>query len=71
MHLNKKESQHRRDFVGLFGCEHCGHQQHMNGYDDTYFHEAVIPTITCHACDQQAAPTMARTRPHVAPWAVL
>lgn len=71
MHLAKKERQHRRDFVGLYDCEHCGHQQHGPGYDDENFHNNVIPAMKCHACGQTAAPSSSRTRPDIAPWAVL
>lgn len=72
MHLIKREDQYRRDFTGLFYCEHCGHQQHERGYDDQYFHSHIIPTIRCNACDKPADPdNIITTTPKFAPWAIV
>ena len=44
-------SQHRRDFVAMMKCEFCGHQHKDNsGYDDSYYHQNVIPNQTCKSC---------------------
>lgn len=43
-------SQHRRDFVALYECEHCGHIVAGSGYDDRNFHEKVIPAMRCEKC---------------------
>ena len=34
--------QYRRDFTGIYECEHCGHTDKGNGYDDANFHKNVI-----------------------------
>lgn len=47
-------SQHRRDFVAIYECEHCGHTEKGNGYDDAYFHQNVIPSKVCPKCDKKA-----------------
>lgn len=46
--------QHRRDFKAVFKCEHCGHEETMNGYDDANFHNNVIPNIKCESCGKTA-----------------
>ena len=46
--------QHRRDFVAIFECEHCGHEVTRYGYDDTNFHRDVIPKIECSKCGKMA-----------------
>lgn len=39
------------DFSAIMECEHCGHTQRiMIGYDDSYYHNKVIPAMTCQAC---------------------
>lgn len=48
-------SQHRRDFKAVYECEHCGHTHEGSGYDDTYFHNTVIPARECSACKKKAA----------------
>lgn len=50
MQIQTKISQHRRDFTAVFECEHCGAQRTERGYDDAYFHNEVIPAMTCHEC---------------------
>jgi len=46
--------QHRRDFVAIFECDHCGYEVKWQGYDDAYFHEEVIPTFICPECGEKA-----------------
>lgn len=38
----------------MFVCEHCGFEKKMNGYDDEFFHEKVIPKMTCDKCGKIA-----------------
>lgn len=47
-------SQHRRDFVALYECEHCGCADKSSGYDDRNFHENVIPKMKCPKCNKTA-----------------
>ena len=54
MKLQKIISQIRRDFVGIFVCEHCGHEIKRHGYDDTNFHRNVIPKMKCSECGKTA-----------------
>lgn len=43
-------SQHRRDFMADYECEHCGTVKRMSGYDDDNFHRNVIPKMQCESC---------------------
>jgi len=55
MKIQKIVSQHRRDFTAIYECEHCGHTQEGDGYDDSYFHQTVIPGKVCPECGKKAA----------------
>jgi len=57
MHIKKILRQHRRDFIALFQCEHCGHEEEMGGYDDSHFHSRVIPGMRCEKCGKAADET--------------
>ena len=46
--------QHRRDFKAIFECEHCGYTEQQWGYDDTNFHQNVIPNMECPKCGEKA-----------------
>jgi transcription elongation factor Elf1 len=49
-------SQHRNDFTATMECEHCGHTQKLNsGYHDDFYHERVIPAMTCGGCGKSRA----------------
>lgn len=48
-------SQSRRDFTAIYVCEHCGNEEKSGGYDDGYFHNSVIPKMTCKKCGKTAA----------------
>lgn len=50
MRIREILSQHRRDFRAIFECEHCGAEDQRSGYDDTNFHENVIPALCCSNC---------------------
>ena len=54
MKINRIISQNRRDFRAEYICEHCGHKQTGYGYDDTYFHQSVIPSMQCTKCGKVA-----------------
>lgn len=54
MKINKIISQNRRDFWGIFECEHCGDKLEKNGYDDSNFHKNVIPDMVCKKCGKKA-----------------
>ena len=49
-------SQHRRDFTATMECEHCGHEQKLtSGYDDSFYHQNVIPNMECDKCHKKAS----------------
>ena len=48
-------SQNRRDFYAIYKCEHCGHTEKSSGYDDSYFHSKVLPSIKCGECGKKAS----------------
>ncbi len=55
MKIKKIISQHRRDFRADMICEHCGHiEERKSGYDDSYFHQKVIPEMVCKKCHKKA-----------------
>jgi len=54
MRIKKIVSQHRRDFQAIYECEHCGYTETGYGYDDTNFHQNVIPTMKCKKCGEVA-----------------
>ena len=57
MHIKEITSQHRRDFTAIYICEHCSHEQQGYGYDDTNFHQHVIPAMQCEECQRVAPPS--------------
>lgn len=54
MRIKKILSQHRRDFRAIYECEHCGFTKEEYGYDDTNFHQNVIPNKVCPQCGKKA-----------------
>lgn len=60
MRIKHKISQHRRDFSAIYECEHCSHEQEGTGYDDAYFHNSVIPQMSCKQCGKRS-PTLEPT----------
>ena len=54
MKIQKILSQHRRDFTAIYECEHCGETHEGSGYDDTFFHQQVIPSRKCPNCGKAA-----------------
>jgi len=56
MKIIKILSQHRRDFYADMECEHCGYiEKNVSGYDDSYFHQHVIPDMECKKCHKKAS----------------
>ena len=54
MKIKQIKNQMRRDFIAIFECEHCNHNEELNGYDDEYFHRKVIPQMKCKSCGQKS-----------------
>ena len=54
MKIEEITSQHRRDFIATFICEHCGDTYEGVGYDDTNFHNVVLPGRPCQKCGKKA-----------------
>lgn len=50
MFIKKMVSQHRRDFIAIYECEHCRVETTSSGYDDDYFHVSFIPNMICPSC---------------------
>ena len=54
MKIKEITSQHRRDYTAIMICEHCDHEQIDHGYDDSNYHQNVIPKMKCHKCGKVA-----------------
>lgn len=54
MRIQKILSQYRREFRAIYECEHCNHIEESNGYDDSYFHNTVVPNKICKNCGKKA-----------------
>lgn len=54
MKIKKITSQLRRDFEAVYVCENCGFEEESYGYDDSNFHENVIPNMKCKKCGLKA-----------------
>ena len=54
MKIDKIVSQSRRDFTAIYVCEHCGKTTEGYGYDDSNFHNNVIPRMKCESCGKTA-----------------
>ena len=50
MKIKEILNQTRRDFTALYICEHCSYEYKGSGYDDTNFHQNVIPKMECKQC---------------------
>jgi hypothetical protein len=51
MKIKKVIDRIRYDFSAILQCEHCENEQRLGtGYDDIFYHERVIPEITCKEC---------------------
>jgi primosomal protein N' len=56
MKIQKITSQNRRDFQAVYVCEHCGYTEEGYGYDDSNFHQNVIPNMKCNKCGKKSPP---------------
>jgi hypothetical protein len=54
MKIKEITSQSRRDFNAIYICEHCGNEENGIGYDDSNFHQNVIPNKKCKKCGKIA-----------------
>lgn len=55
MKLIERKNQNRRDFDGVYECEHCGDKQEYKGcYDDDNFHRNVSPKWLCTKCGEES-----------------
>lgn len=55
MRIKTIRNQYRRDFYADYECEHCGHIiKNKSGYDDTNFHQNVVPNMRCPVCGEKA-----------------
>lgn len=54
MKIQQILSQYRRDFKAIYVCEHCGYTKEGIGYDDSHFHNNVIPEMRCKKCKKTA-----------------
>lgn len=55
MYIKEIISQHRRDMHVIMACQHCGYEKETtDAYDDTFYHEQVVPNMTCNACGETA-----------------
>jgi len=54
MKIKEILSQHRRDFTAIYVCEGCGREEKSRGYDDSNFHDNVIPKMKCESCGESS-----------------
>jgi len=54
MNLIEIKDQSRRDFTGVYQCEHCGNIEEHSGYDDRNFHDNVTPRWECENCGKSS-----------------
>lgn len=50
MRIKEKINQYRRDFTAIYECQFCGYEEKDEGYDDSYFHQEVVPKKECKKC---------------------
>lgn len=63
MKIKEITSKHGNDFSAVMECEHCGHTQKLTyGYNDAYYHDRVIPAITCGECGKNRAGSVPEVR---------
>lgn len=55
MVIKKILRQNRRDFTAIYECDHCGETHEGSGYDDSYFHNTVIPKMECEKCGKTSS----------------
>lgn len=50
MKIKTIKDQIRRDFTAVYECQFCGNTYEGSGYDDSYFHQKVVPDMECKKC---------------------
>lgn len=52
MKIKEVTWQNRNDFYAILECEHCDNntQPLKTGYNDSYYHAKVLPSIACVKC---------------------
>lgn len=63
MKIKEIKSQHRRDFIATYECEHCDFVKTGSGYDDSNFHKNVIPSMVCPECNKKSPATYRPLQP--------
>ncbi|MDD4565710.1 MAG: hypothetical protein PHE79_09600 [Eubacteriales bacterium] len=63
MKIKEILSQNRRDFHAIYVCEKCGAEEKSGGYDDSNFHNNVIPNMKCKSCGESSISMGADYRP--------
>lgn len=54
MQIKEILNMNRRDFTAIYKCEHCGDENEGSGYDDSNFHNNVIPNMICKNCGKKS-----------------
>jgi transcription elongation factor Elf1 len=63
MQITKNYGFSRRDFRADFKCEFCGHEEkEVWCYDDSYFHNTVIPNMICKSCGKHSKSSSSSAR---------
>lgn len=58
MKIQKVTNTIGRDFWAIIECEHCNSTEKLSGgYNDSYYHNSVLPAIKCKACGKARAET--------------
>lgn len=64
MRIIKMLSQNRRDFSAQIQCESCGNIETLTtGYDDSYYHNHVLPNIKCGKCKKSTISANLKVEP--------
>lgn len=62
MKIKKILDRNRRDLQCLYVCEDCGAEHEAYGYDDSYFHNEVVPKMACKECGHVGSDTVMEPR---------
>ena len=60
MRIKEFTYSNRRDFKAIFECESCGSTEEIWGYDDSNFHNNVIPNMKCKICGKTSGEITSR-----------
>ena len=67
MKLVESKNWNRRDFTGVYECEHCGDIVQGYGYDDANFYNNVIPGMQCKKCGKKSESAKEKLVPRHSP----